>query len=65
MLQHPNMIGYQRSFVRRGSLCIVTDFADNGDLHRMIHRQRKHIKAGDGGYIPHPYLYAFKLTLRD
>eukprot|EP00474_Spongospora_subterranea_P008976 CRZ09434.1 hypothetical protein [Spongospora subterranea] len=50
MLKHPNIIGYQRSFVRRGALCIVMDYADNGDLHRMIHKQRKVRKAGGPGF---------------
>ncbi|CEO95632.1 unnamed protein product (mitochondrion) [Plasmodiophora brassicae] len=52
MLKHPNIIGYQRSFVRRGALCIVMDYADNSDLHRLIHRQKKVRKTGGFGYLP-------------
>jgi NIMA (never in mitosis gene a)-related kinase len=40
MMKHPNVIRYKRSFVRRGALCIVMEFADGGDLHQLIRQQR-------------------------
>ena len=51
MLKHPNIIGYQRSFIRRGALCIVMNFADNGDLHHLIHKQRRLAKSMPDGSI--------------
>jgi NIMA (never in mitosis gene a)-related kinase len=40
VMKHPNIIRYKRSFVRRGALCIVMEFADGGDLHQLIRQQR-------------------------
>jgi NIMA (never in mitosis gene a)-related kinase len=40
VMKHPNIIRYKRSFVRRGALCIVMEYADGGDLHQLIRQQR-------------------------
>eukprot|EP00475_Leptophrys_vorax_P007174 TRINITY_DN14548_c0_g1_i1.p1 TRINITY_DN14548_c0_g1~~TRINITY_DN14548_c0_g1_i1.p1 ORF type:complete len:455 (-),score=108.70 TRINITY_DN14548_c0_g1_i1:84-1448(-) len=47
VMKHPNIIRYKRSFVRRGALCIVMEYADGGDLHQLI-RQQRHA----GKYLP-------------
>lgn len=40
-LQHPNIISFQEVFMtRKGRLCIVMDYADGGDLHTAIHKQK-------------------------
>lgn len=39
-LKHPHIIGYRKSFEEDGNLCIVMDFAENGDLYQLI-RNRK------------------------
>jgi len=40
-LQHPNIISFQEVFMtRKGRLCIVMDYADGGDLHTALHKQR-------------------------
>eukprot|EP00742_Colponemidia_sp_Colp-10_P003345 GILJ01003560.1.p1 GENE.GILJ01003560.1~~GILJ01003560.1.p1 ORF type:complete len:831 (+),score=160.17 GILJ01003560.1:100-2592(+) len=36
MLNHPNIIAYQESFVHKGALQIVMDYADGGDLYQRI-----------------------------
>lgn len=43
VMDHPCIVKYKRSFVRRGALCIVMEYADGGDLHAMIksHREAK------------------------
>lgn len=41
LMNHPNIVRYKRSFVRRGALCIVMEFADGGDLHAKIKANRK------------------------
>ena len=35
-LDHPNVIKYYESFASKRNLCIVTEFAENGDLYRRI-----------------------------
>lgn len=37
-LQHPNIIAYKESFIVQGSLCIVTDYCEGGDLSSRIRR---------------------------
>ena len=40
-LDHPNIISYKESFmVGRNQLCIVTDYADGGDLQSLIEARR-------------------------
>lgn len=39
-LKHPYIINYRGSYVEDGFLCIITDYAEKGDLYRAIHRQR-------------------------
>jgi serine/threonine protein kinase len=40
MMDHPHVVRYVRSFVRKGALCIVMEYADGGDLYQLI-KQRK------------------------
>jgi NIMA (never in mitosis gene a)-related kinase len=40
-LDHPNIIKYHDSFVHKKHLCIVTEFAENGDLQRKIKEAKK------------------------
>ena len=40
-LDHVNVIGYHDSFLTRGVLHIVLDYADNGDLAQLITKQKK------------------------
>lgn len=35
-LNHPNIIKYYESFVYKRHLCIITEYAENGDLQRKI-----------------------------
>lgn len=37
-LQHPNIIAYKESFIDQGSLYIVTDYCEGGDLSSRIRR---------------------------
>lgn len=39
-VKHPFIIGYRESFIINGFLCIITDYADGGDLYTAIIRQR-------------------------
>ena len=39
-LRHPFIINYRECFVEDGFLCVVTDFAESGDLHQSIGKQR-------------------------
>ncbi|CAE7693123.1 NEK1 [Symbiodinium sp. CCMP2456] len=39
-LRHPFIINYRECFVEDGLLCVVTDFAESGDLFRSIEKQR-------------------------
>lgn len=38
--KHPNIVRYRESFIDQGMLCIVMDYADGGDLHRLLQEQR-------------------------
>ncbi|CAK9096126.1 unnamed protein product [Durusdinium trenchii] len=40
-LRHPYIINYRESYVDSGLLCIIMDFAERGDLYRMIGRKRQ------------------------
>eukprot|EP00438_Fugacium_kawagutii_P019326 Skav202377 [mRNA] locus=scaffold1406:206375:207886:+ [translate_table: standard] len=46
-LRHPFIIQYREAFLDRSLLCIVMDFAERGDLHSVIERQKK-----SGGLFP-------------
>jgi NIMA (never in mitosis gene a)-related kinase len=36
-LDHPNVVGYKDAFIEKSSyLCIVMDFAESGDLKKLI-----------------------------
>ncbi|CAE8636297.1 unnamed protein product, partial [Polarella glacialis] len=41
-LRHPFIINYRESYVEDGLLCIITDYAERGDLYRVINRQKRH-----------------------
>ena len=42
-LLHPNIIRFREVYkTKSGKLCIVMDYADNGDLNKHIHRLDKH-----------------------
>jgi NIMA (never in mitosis gene a)-related kinase len=42
-IQHPNVIGYKDAFFENasGSLCIIMEMANNGDLLQMIEKYKK------------------------
>jgi len=40
-LRHPFIINYRESYVQDGLLCIVTDYAERGDLYRAIKSQKQ------------------------
>ena len=40
-MRHPYIITYRESFIERGHLCIVMDYADGGDLSMKISQQRQ------------------------
>lgn len=40
-LNHPNIIKYHESFVYKKSICIITEFAENGDLQKKIKDVKK------------------------
>jgi len=40
MLRHPAIICYHEAFVHRGSLCVVMDYADGGDLAQKIEEHK-------------------------
>lgn len=35
-LNHPNVVKYYESFIHNGKLCIVMDFAENGNLFKIL-----------------------------
>ncbi|XP_062288201.1 serine/threonine-protein kinase Nek5-like [Scomber scombrus] len=39
-MKHPNIVTFIRSFQERGSLCIVMEYCDGGDLMKKINMQR-------------------------
>lgn len=42
-IQHPNIIGYKEAFFEEStqSLCIIMEFADGGDLLKLISNHKK------------------------
>merc|ERR1740123_2162076 len=40
-LRHPYIINFRESFIDDGLLCIITDYAERGDLYRLIHLQKR------------------------
>eukprot|EP00931_Biecheleriopsis_adriatica_P089974 TRINITY_DN64029_c0_g1_i1.p1 TRINITY_DN64029_c0_g1~~TRINITY_DN64029_c0_g1_i1.p1 ORF type:complete len:601 (-),score=141.90 TRINITY_DN64029_c0_g1_i1:114-1916(-) len=40
-LRHPFIINYRESYVDSGLLCIITDYAERGDLYRTISQQKR------------------------
>lgn len=40
-MNHPNITAYKRSFLKRGYLVIVMEYADGGDLNMLIRKRRK------------------------
>lgn len=41
-IHHPHIIAYKEAFFEQDSLCLVTEFAPNGDfLHFMMRRKRE------------------------
>jgi len=41
-LRHPFIINYRESYVEDGLLCIITDYAERGDLYNIIRQRRLH-----------------------
>ncbi len=39
-MKHPNIVSYCESFEERGSLHIVMDYCDGGDLYKKINDQK-------------------------
>lgn len=39
-LQHPNIVHYEEQFIDGGTLCIVMELAEDGDLHARLKRQQ-------------------------
>ena len=39
-MKHPNIVAYQESFQEGGSLYIVMDYCDGGDLYKKINEQK-------------------------
>lgn len=39
-MKHPNIITYRESFMHKKYLCIIMDYADNGDLYQKIEAQK-------------------------
>lgn len=39
-MKHPNIVAYEESFEANGSLCIVMDYCDAGDLYKKINDQK-------------------------
>ena len=51
VLSHPNIIRFREVYkTKKGKLCIVMDYADNGDLQTKIKDKHK-AKAKAGGAI--------------
>jgi hypothetical protein len=38
--RYPNIVSYRESFVEKGLLCILMDFADSGDLYARVQKQK-------------------------
>ncbi|KAL0236951.1 hypothetical protein PCE1_000348 [Barthelona sp. PCE] len=46
-MNHPYIVTYRESFIHQKSLCIVMDFAENGDLYEAIKKRRgRHFSEG-------------------
>ena len=39
-IEHPNLIRYHKSFVEEENLYIVMEYAEEGDLQKLIERQK-------------------------
>lgn len=46
-MKHPNIVSYQESFEENGSLHIVMDYCDGGDLFKRINNQRGNLFSED------------------
>ncbi|KAK2953519.1 putative G2-specific protein kinase nimA [Blattamonas nauphoetae] len=46
-LRHPNIVSYRESFIEKGLLCIVMDYADSGDLYQRIQKQKNTLMKED------------------
>jgi NIMA (never in mitosis gene a)-related kinase len=52
VLSHPNIIRFREVYkTKKGKLCIVMDYADNGDLQTKIKDKHKFKKNGQLEYI--------------
>lgn len=51
-LQHPNIITYHESFISNGSLHIVLDYADGGDLAAKIKQRKSEMEAKGLARVP-------------
>lgn len=40
-VSHPNVVRYYESFVYKERLCIVMDYAENGDLQKKVKKAKK------------------------
>lgn len=40
-LKHPYIVSYHQSFIEAGTLCILMDYAENGDLSNLIQNTRR------------------------
>jgi len=48
VLNHPNIIKFQEVYkTKTGKLCIVMEYAENGDLQKEVESRRKRLKEGD------------------
>ena len=73
-LEHPNVIRYIESFEDQSSICIVTEYAEEGDLHLFIRSRvnnKKHITEDEAMSVSTQvcmalkYLHANKILHRD
>ena len=44
---HPNIVQYHDSFIEQGRLCIVMDFAEGGDLAKLLKEQNGRLLSED------------------
>ena len=40
-LKHPHIIKYHNSFVENEFLCIIMEYAERGDLHKLLKESRE------------------------
>lgn len=52
-LQHTNIVRYHRAFLYEGRLCYMTEFAECGTLHHMIHQIKEQGKRLSEGFVWH------------